>query len=73
MNDTVKRATPGAAAMLKFPDGFKWGVATSSYQIEGAPDEDGKGSPSWRPLSGNRPATKSDPEQPLAGPERPSM
>ena len=26
----------------KFPDGFLWGTATASYQIEGAWNEDGE-------------------------------
>ena len=35
----------------KFPKDFFWGTATSSYQIEGAPDADGKGLSVWDTFS----------------------
>ena len=35
----------------KFPDGFLWGSATASYQVEGAVKEDGRGTTIWDTFS----------------------
>ncbi len=40
-------AAPPHPADLRFPEGFVWGCATASYQIEGAVAEDGRGATNW--------------------------
>ena len=44
-------AASGTGGALSFPPGFAWGAATAAYQIEGAPDADGKGPSSWDTFS----------------------
>ena len=45
--DTAIRDSDVAGLAQRFPTGFTWGFAASSYQVEGAAAEDGRGPSIW--------------------------
>ena len=47
----AQRTTDAGPAHRRFPDGFLWGTATASYQVEGAVNEDGRGPSIWDTFS----------------------
>jgi beta-glucosidase len=48
---TVDPAPQQVDGGIRFPDGFAWGTATASYQIEGAVEEDGRSPSIWDTFS----------------------
>lgn len=48
---TLARAAKQSLPQVRFPKNFMWGAATSSYQIEGAVDVDGRGPSIWDTFS----------------------
>jgi beta-glucosidase len=51
VTSTSTSVQPSSTVGISFPDGFIWGAATASYQIEGATGEDGRGPSIWDTFS----------------------
>ena len=58
ISGAIRSATPAPSQTAKipssFPRGFRWGTATSAYQVEGAVNEDGRGPSIWDTFSRTR-------------------
>jgi beta-glucosidase len=50
-SEAVTTQTGQGDALRSFPQGFIWGTATASYQVEGAVKEDGRGPSIWDTFS----------------------
>lgn len=57
---TVFVVNANAADVFDFPQNFKFGAASASYQIEGAWDEDGKSPNIWDTVTHNNPGYVKD-------------
>src|SRR5215469_4875238 len=52
------RSEPGTTQLNTFPQGFLWGAATASYQVEGAAAEDGRTPSIWDTFARKRGAVR---------------
>lgn len=58
LDASAQATVPAANTGRGFPEGFLWGTATASYQIEGAVTEDGRGPSIWDVFSHTRGNTR---------------